>query len=26
MESYGLGKGQLNKADTYKDRKKESIT
>jgi putative protease len=26
MESYGLGKGQLNKSDTYKDRKKESIT
>jgi putative protease len=23
MESYGLGKGQLNKTDTYKDRKKE---
>ena len=26
MESYGLGKGQLNKSDTYKDRKKESTT
>jgi putative protease len=26
MESYGLGKGQLNKTDTYKDRKKESTT
>ncbi len=26
MESYGLGKGQLNKTDTYKDRKKESST
>jgi putative protease len=24
MESYGLGLGQLNKTDTYKDRKKES--
>jgi hypothetical protein len=23
MESYGLGLGQLNKSDTYKDRKKE---
>lgn len=26
MESYGLGKGQLNKSDSYKDRKKESTT
>jgi putative protease len=26
MESYGLGKGQLNKTDTYKDRKKEFHT
>lgn len=26
MESYGLGMGQLNKTDTYKDRKKESNT
>lgn len=26
MESYGLGKGQLNKTDAYKDRKKESTT
>ena len=26
MESYGLGKGQLNKTDTYKDRKKELHT
>lgn len=24
MESYGLGMGQLNKTDTYKDRKKET--
>lgn len=24
MESYGLGCGQINKSDTYKDRKKES--
>lgn len=26
VESYGLGMGQLNKSDSYKDRKKESST
>ena len=26
MESYGLGKGQMNKSDSYKDRKRESAT
>jgi putative protease len=25
MESYGLGSGQLNRSDNYKDRKKESL-